>query len=209
MQTFFEQLEAIRNVKTRFASRGWFFGTSGNLSVRVNDAPLQFLVTRSGIDKQETDVNDFILVDGSLQSVWNPNYRPSLEASLHLAVYERTAATCVLHVHTLANNVISKYDVLSGEFTVEGVEIIKAFDLWEEDASVSCPIIPNYAHIPALTNAFIPHITADFGAVLIAGHGITAWGRTPKEATKVLEAWEFLFQYRLEQLKINATFANV
>ncbi|MGL4522462.1 MAG: methylthioribulose 1-phosphate dehydratase [Bacilli bacterium] len=203
MKLFFEQLEAIRNVKATFAARGWFFGTSGNLSAKVNNEPLQFLVTRSGIDKNTAGLNDFIVCDATLQSLWNENYRPSLEASLHTAIYERTNASAVLHVHTLANNIVSNHFQSQSCYETKGLEIIKAFDKWEEDASVSIPIIGNYAHIPTLTDHFQSHIHGDFGAILIAGHGITAWGRSVFEAQKILEAWEFIFQYEVEQLKIN------
>ncbi|MGL4818583.1 MAG: methylthioribulose 1-phosphate dehydratase [Bacilli bacterium] len=204
MKQFFEQLEEIRKVKATFAGRGWFFGTSGNLSARVSDTPVQFLVTRSGIDKNRAGVNDFILCDEGLQSLFNPEFRPSLEASLHTAIYSVTAAQAVLHVHTLANNIVSNRYVEQGGYAASGLEIIKAFDVWEDDAIVTIPIIHNYGHIPTLTEHFAPHIKGDAGAILIAGHGITAWGRSVFEAQKVLEAWEFIFQYEVEQLKINS-----
>lgn len=75
--------------------------------------------------------------------------------------------------------------------------MIKAFGLWEEDAVLTIPIIPNHADIPALAAAFEPYITADKGAVLIRNHGITVWGKDGFEAKKLLEASEFLFQYQL------------
>ena len=47
-------LQELSEVKRLFASRGWFPGTSGNLSIRVGDfTPEQFdfAITASGKDK--------------------------------------------------------------------------------------------------------------------------------------------------------------
>lgn len=80
--------------------------------------------------------------------------------------------------------------------------MIKALGLWEENASVTVPIIDNPAHIPALAENFAHHADAGSGAVLIRNHGITAWGRTAFEAKRVLEAYEFLFSCHLKLLSL-------
>lgn len=198
MKEFFKRYDEIREIKQVLANRDWFFGTSGNLSIKVNDEPLQFLVTTSGKDKTKHTNDDFLLVNQYDQSVWDETKKPSAEAILHRLIYENTNANCVLHVHTIANNLITKDFPHKNEISFSGVEIIKAFGLWNEDAEVVIPIIKNHAHIPTLAQSFIPHVKNDQGAVLIHNHGITVWAESAFDAKKHLEAFEFLFQYSLQ-----------
>jgi methylthioribulose-1-phosphate dehydratase len=97
--------------------------------------------------------------------------------------------------------VISELYGNQGEVTFKGQELIKAFNMWEEDAVLTIPIIKNYADIPTLAKSFSEHIKEDSGAVLIRNHGITVWGRNAFEAKKILEASEFLFKYQLRLLE--------
>lgn len=189
--------EELADIKDDLAARDWFMGTSGNLAIKVSDSPLHFLVTASGKDKNKRTSEDFLLVNDICQPVENTNLKPSAETLLHCAIYSKTSAGCSLHVHTIANNVISELYGADKKIDFQGQELIKAFDLWEENAVLSIPIIPNYADIPRLTEEFISHIHGDKGAVLIRNHGITVWGKDGFEAKKLLEACEFLFQYQL------------
>ncbi|MGI2328347.1 methylthioribulose 1-phosphate dehydratase [Planococcus sp. YIM B11945] len=187
----------LADIKDELAVRDWFMGTSGNLAIKVTDAPLEFLVTASGKDKKKRTKEDFLLVDASGKPAEETPLKPSAETLLHCAVYSETAAGCSLHIHTVANNVISELYGDDGKIDFQGQELIKAFDLWEEDALLSIPIIPNYADIPRLAEEFRQHLNTDKGAVLIRNHGITVWGKDGFEAKKLLEACEFLFQYQL------------
>ncbi|MEC0921565.1 methylthioribulose 1-phosphate dehydratase [Bacillus safensis] len=193
--------QELADVKRELAQRDWFFGTSGNLSIKVSDDPITFLVTASGKDKRKETNEDFVLVNAAGQP-HDPNepLRPSAETLLHTYVYELTKAGCCLHVHTIDNNVMSELYGDKGEIRFKGNEIIKALGYWEEDAEVSIPIIENPAHIPQLAEQFAKHLTleASSGAVLIRNHGITVWGKTAFEAKRVLEAYEFLFSYHLK-----------
>jgi methylthioribulose-1-phosphate dehydratase len=196
-----ERWTELADVKDELAERDWFMGTSGNLAIKVNDQPRQFLVTASGKDKRKRTDEDFLLVNEFGRSVEETHLKPSAETLLHVEIYRKTNAGCSLHVHTVDNNVISEVYGESGEVTFQGQELIKAFDIWEEDAVLKIPIIPNYAHIPTLANKFSEYVSGDSGAVLIRNHGITVWGRTAFEAKKILEASEFLFRYQLRLLE--------
>lgn len=189
--------QTLADVKDELADRDWFMGTSGNLAIRTSLEPVQFLVTASGKDKRKRTDQDFLLVDAEGQPLEETPLKPSAETLLHCAIYKRTQAHCSLHVHTIANNVISEIHGDAGEVRFKKQELIKAFGLWDEQAELIIPIIPNYADIPTLTEAFLPFISADYGAVLIRNHGITVWGKDAFEAKKLLEASEFLFQYEL------------
>ncbi|MEH6988031.1 methylthioribulose 1-phosphate dehydratase [Cytobacillus firmus] len=199
-----EKWNELADIKAELAERDWFMGTSGNLAIKVSSSPLQFLVTASGKDKRKRTPEDFLLVDEFGRPVGETHLKPSAETLLHTEIYRRTKAGCSLHVHTIDNNVISEIYGDREAVTFKGQELIKAFDKWEEDAVLRIPIIPNYAHIPALAKCFSSHVHEDSGAILIRNHGITVWGKTSFEAKKILEASEFLFRYQLKLLEHRA-----
>ncbi len=203
MSNILTRWNELADVKDELAGRDWFFGTSGNLSIKVSDNPLTFLVSASGKDKRKRTNEDFLLVDRFGAAVEEtPHIKPSAETLLHVDIYNRTNAGCSLHVHTIDNNVISEIYGDEGEVVFKGHEIIKALGIWEEDAEIRVPIIKNHAHIPTLAAELAEHIDGDTGAVLIRNHGITVWGRDAFEAKKHLEAYEFLFSYRVKLLTI-------
>ncbi|TDL31728.1 methylthioribulose 1-phosphate dehydratase [Jeotgalibacillus sp. S-D1] len=188
----------LADIKDELAERDWFPGTSGNLSIKVREEPLQFLVTASGKDKRKRTQEDFILVDDNSLPVHGGSLRPSAETVLHQRIYQLTDAGCSLHVHTVANNVISELYKEQGSITFKGLELIKAFNMWEEDAEITVPIIENKADLPALAELLAGQIKENIYGVLILNHGITVWGRNGFEAKKHLEAFEFLFNYHLK-----------
>ena len=196
----------LAEVKRELAERDWFFGTSGNLSIKVGDDPVTFLVTASGKDKRKHTPEDFLLVDACGRPAEPISVKPSAETLLHVEVYKKTNAGCSLHVHTVDNNVISELYGDRGEVIFTSQELIKAFGYWEEDAVLRIPIIPNHADIPRLAAVFGEHVKADKGAVLIRNHGITVWGEDAFSAKKYLEACEFLFQYQLKLLSLRSVF---
>lgn len=202
LNTLEEKWNELADVKDVLAARDWFMGTSGNLAIKVSDAPLEFLVTASGKDKSKRTDEDFLLVDADGAPVKTTHLKPSAETLLHSVIYTKTGAGCSLHVHTVANNVLSEIYGPVGKIDFKGQELIKAFGLWDEDAVLSIPIIANHADIPRLAEDFAEHVSADKGAVLIRNHGITVWGKDAFEAKKLLEASEFLFQYQLALLQL-------
>jgi methylthioribulose-1-phosphate dehydratase len=206
MNNLLQKWNELANVKDELSARDWFFGTSGNLSIKVSDDPLTFFVSASGKDKRKRTDEDFVLVNENGNPVGGTNLKPSAETLLHLKIYQKTNAGCCLHVHTVDNNVISELYGEKGKAVFSGQEIIKALGIWEEDAQISIPIIRNYAHIPALAEEFSKHIHRDAGAILIRNHGITVWAQNAFEAKKHLEAYEFIFQYHVKLLSIRNQF---
>ncbi|PGZ99418.1 methylthioribulose-1-phosphate dehydratase [Bacillus pseudomycoides] len=200
MKQLFRQWQELSELKKELTDRNWFPATSGNISIKVSDDPLTFLITASGRDKTKTTPDDFLLVDHNGNPVLETDLRPSAETLLHTHIYNHTNAACVLHVHTTDNNVIT--NVYDKEVVLCNQEIIKALNIWEEGASIRIPIIENYAHIPTLGESFRNHIYEDTGAVLIRNHGITVWGKDSFDTKKRLEAYEFLFQFHIKLLSI-------
>lgn len=205
VQKFWDELA---DIKDELASRDWFPGTSGNLSIKVEHDPLQVLVTASGKDKRKRTNEDFLVVNqnGSpLEAA--TTLKPSAETEIHMQIYQhKEEVGCCLHVHTVENNLISELYAKQGYVTFKGQELIKAFGVWDEDGEITIPIVENYADIPKLATEIINNIGPNTFGVLIRNHGITTWGRNSFEAKRHLEAFEFLFQYhlRLKSLQMHA-----
>jgi methylthioribulose-1-phosphate dehydratase len=193
----------LASIKRELGARNWFPGTSGNLSIKVSDDPLTCLVTVSGKDKYKETETDFVLVDEKGKPLSDQG-KPSAETVIHLEVYKKTDAGCSLHVHTLDNNLISELYFEKSSITFRNVELIKAFDIWEEDGELTIPIVENWADLPKLGRAIGEVIQPETKAVLIRNHGITVWGKNAFEAKRHLEACEFLFSYQMKLLQAKA-----
>jgi methylthioribulose-1-phosphate dehydratase len=198
-----DAFKRLDEVKLTFAKRDWFPGTSGNLSIKLTDDPLQFAVTASGKDKTKLSPEDYLIVDGDAKPVEPTALKPSAETLIHAVVYKRIpqAGAC-FHVHTLGNNLISELYFSQRAFTIQGQELIKGLGIWEENARISVPIVENFADIPKLAAAIGKVITPDIPGVLIRNHGIYAWGANDFEAKRHLESFEFLFEYHLRWLQL-------
>jgi methylthioribulose-1-phosphate dehydratase len=188
----------LSKIKADFASRGWFPATSGNLSIRVGDIvehKFTFAVTASGKDKSQSTPEDFLLVNEQSLPTEATNLKPSAETKIHSEIYRLTGCGAIFHVHTVYNNLLSELCWDQGSIPIEGVELIKAFNIWEEDAKIEIPILTNYADISKIAaeieGALVPHIPG----IVLRKHGIYAWGADAFEAKRHLEAFEYLFEY--------------
>lgn len=197
-------LSVLREIKRDFAARHWFPATSGNLSVRVtappnpeesHHVPLVFAITSSGKDKSKETPEDFLLVDVNAEPVEPTKLKPSAETLIHAEIYRLTDAGAIFHVHTIFNNLASELFFEQGAVPVEGVELIKAFNIWEEEAVIEVPILPNYTDIPRIAKLIEEKYNPQIPGILLHKHGIYAWGKSEFEAKRHLEAFEFLFEY--------------
>jgi methylthioribulose-1-phosphate dehydratase len=210
-----QALTALVEITASFARRGWFPATSGNLSARVSAPgdPLLLVVSASGLDKEAMTAADFLLVDGSLQPVGPggqpvvslAELRPSSETAVHTRIYEATGCGCVLHVHTVWNNLIAERFSSQGEVVLQDLEMIKGLDIWEEAAEVRVPVVENLFKLPALAEAVVERITDPrVPGILIRRHGLYAWGANPFQAKRHVEAFEFMFEYLLRRWTVGA-----
>ncbi|MCC3376473.1 methylthioribulose 1-phosphate dehydratase [Cohnella sp. REN36] len=196
----------LSDVKADFAARGWFPGTSGNLSMRVGDyAPesFAFAVTASGKDKAASTPEDFLLVDQTGQPIEATKLKPSAETLIHCEIYRQTGCGAIFHIHSVFNSIVSELFWERRSVPVEGVELIKAFNIWDEEAVIDVPIVSNFADIPRIVPEVTERLDKRIPGILLRKHGIYAWGRDAFEARKHLEAFEFLFEYvyRMQLLK--------
>ncbi|MCQ6560333.1 methylthioribulose 1-phosphate dehydratase [Paenibacillus mendelii] len=191
-------LSELREVKSLFASRGWFPGTSGNLSVRVGEFEadnFQFAITASGKDKSISTPEDFLFVDQSGQACEKTSLKPSAETLIHSEIYRLTGCGAIFHIHSVFNSIVSELFWSRKSIPVDGVELIKAFNIWEEEAHIEIPIVSNFAHIPSIVPEVTERLDPRIPGIMLRKHGIYAWGANAFEAKRHLEAFEFIFEY--------------
>ncbi|MFD2332081.1 methylthioribulose 1-phosphate dehydratase [Cohnella sp. GCM10020058] len=194
-QRVYRELDAV---KSDFASRGWFPGTSGNLSMRVGGFEpdrFAFAVTASGKDKAASTPEDFLLVDQTGAPIEATRLKPSAETLIHCEIYRQTGCGAIFHIHSVYNSIVSELFWERRAVPVEGVELIKAFNIWDEEAVIEVPIVSNFADIPRIVPEVKERLDKRIPGILLRKHGIYAWGRDAFEARKHLEAFEFLFEY--------------
>ncbi|MEY9869681.1 methylthioribulose-1-phosphate dehydratase [Peribacillus sp. B2I2] len=197
-----QAFKTLQKVKGTLSERGWFPATSGNISVLVkgssfeNNQPI-FAISSSGKDKSIHTPEDFLVINSDGNPVFPTNLKPSAEALIHTSIYQLIPnCKAVFHVHTIYNNLISDLYGDQRKITFTNHELIKAFDIWEEEASISIPIIENYSSIPKLAEEILRVIQPEVPGVLIRNHGIYVWGDSDFTAKRHLEAFEFLFEYQ-------------
>ncbi len=191
-------LRELSGIKEQFAARHWFPGTSGNLSLRIGDYTpdnFYFAITASGKDKSVSTPSDFLFVDQEGRACETTELRPSAETLIHCEIYRKTGCGAVFHVHTVFNNLVSEYFGEQGQVPIQGLELIKAFNIWEENAAITVPVLPNYADIPRIAELVPDTLNPAVPGILLRGHGIYAWGQNAFEAKRHLEAFEFIFEY--------------
>ena len=180
-------------------------GTSGNLSILIEENPLQFLITASGNDKGELTEEDFLLVDKNGNPTENGSLKPSAETLLHSTIYKHTDAKAVFHVHTTNSTLLSmqsrNHGVQNGiEFS--GLEMLKGLGFKTHEVTVNIPIIENSQDMKYLSEIAPNYINEDVPGLILKGHGVYAWGKTPQEAKRHVEIFEFLFEYRVKELSL-------
>jgi methylthioribulose-1-phosphate dehydratase len=169
------------------------------LSVKLRGLPAEqapiYAITASGKDKNVDTDDDFLLVDGSGKAVEQTHLKPSAETLIHCELYRLTGCGAIFHVHTVFNNIVSELYAARGTVPIEDIELIKAFNIWDEGAAIEVPIVPNYADIPKIAVLVESAIQPRVPGLLIRKHGICAWGDDAFAARRHLEAFEFLFEY--------------
>jgi methylthioribulose-1-phosphate dehydratase len=185
-----EALHTLASLKEVLGARGWLRATSGNLSLRIG--PDAVAITASGTDKQRVRPHDVLLVDLAGRKIDESPARPSAETGLHLAVYQRTDAGAVLHVHTVFNNSVGHHE---DSLAIRDHEMLKALGHWNEDAEVSVPVLRNWADLQRLSQEAYDRIDPAVPGFLVRRHGVYAWGADADAALHHLEALEFLFEW--------------
>lgn len=200
---------ALCRVMAAIHQRGWCDGTGGNFSVVVSRGPLELLMAPSGVDKGRVSPADLIVVDEKGQVV-RGNGKVSAETDLHLAILSSTNAGAVLHTHSQAATLLSRLEVeRSGQVVVGGLEMLKGLEgIQTHIGQIAIPVLPNSQDIAQLSAVARPLLAEAPHGLLIAGHGLYAWGVSLAQAQRHLEILEFLLEQQWRQLLIDALLQN-
>jgi methylthioribulose-1-phosphate dehydratase len=181
----------------RFASLGWMRGSSGNLSAVLSTDPLRLAVTASGLDKGTLSAADITVVDSAGRLVpgdpGSPRAAPSAEAALHARAARLTGARAVVHVHTIAA-------VVAGRRWPAGVELadlemLKGIGLPAVGERVLLPVIANSQDMTELGDRLERAWNPRVPGVLVADHGLYAWGASLLNARHHTEIIEWLVEF--------------
>ncbi len=177
----------------RYTAMGWMRGTSGNLSLRLQDDPLRLAVTASGLDKGDLTAADVVEVDATGTPTRPSDKTPSAEAGLHGRIAAVSGAGAVIHVHVLA-------PVLAAERWPDGVELrdlemLKGFGRSAHDDLVTIPVVPNSQDMVVLGDAFEAGFRQDTPALIVARHGLYVWGSDLLQARHRAECLEWLLRF--------------
>jgi len=196
---------ALAAEAARFAALGWMRGTSGNLSITLDRDPLLLAVSGSGLDKGELTASDFVIVDHLGERVegrGGSGHRPSAEAGLHARIARVTGAGAVVHVHALPA-VVAAHHWPDG-VELRDLEMLKGLGHLAHDETVIIPVVQNSQDMVELGDAFEARYlqpTADVAevpVVLVASHGMYAWGKDLMQARWHAELIEWLLRFKLE-----------
>ncbi len=194
-----QNIQALVSAVRGFCRRGWTPATSSNFSVRSVENPAHFQVTRSGIDKEVIEATDLLLVDAEGKPVANDSPRPSAETLIHAALYAWDPNIgAVYHTHSACGTALSLRHKKKKQIRFEGLEILKGFDgIKTHESVVDLPLFPNTQDMPVFSKnlkMFFAKAPKHFFGFHMIGHGLYTWGRTPFEAKRHLEVWEYLFE---------------
>ena len=205
MMTIADFQAEVAEVVRFLHAQGWTPATSSNFSCRVNAEAPVFSISVSGLDKALFSAADFLEVDfeGQPTASKGSDERPSAEVLLHRTVYRLYPQACtVLHTHSVNGAVLSLLYEREGGLTIRGFEVMKAFEgLRSHEESLWLPIFPNSQDMTALSADVEQALASRPGGApgfLLAGHGLYAWGETPAQAKRHIEAFEYLFDCLLK-----------
>jgi len=189
-------------------ARGWCDGTGGNFSCVQQHQPLQLLMAPSGVDKGCVRPEALVVVDGQGQVV-RGNGKASAETLLHLEIVHRTTAGAVLHTHSQAGTLLSSHygpaDTGVGWLELTDLEMLKGLEgIKSHTSRIALPVLANDQNLARLSTLASPVLAEAPQGLLIAGHGLYAWGRDLRQAQRHLEILEFLLEQHWRQLLLQA-----
>ena len=208
LTAFSEQALQLCETMAAIHRRGWCEGTGGNFSCTLSHDPLRLLMAPSGVDKGSVRPEELIVVDGNAEVIHGCG-RPSAETRLHIAIISRCSAGAVLHTHSQSGTLLSRHHGPGpgeppGHLVIEQLEMLKGLEgIHSHDCRIEIPILANDQNLERLSSNAQPILANAPHGLLIAGHGLYAWGRDLRQAQRHLEILEFLLEQQWRQLLLD------
>ncbi len=156
------------------------FGSSGNISMRIDDG---WLMTPTGSSLGRLDPARLSKLDDKGQLVGGDD--PTKESFLHLAMYrERAKAGAVVHLHATHSVAVS---CLEG---IDHDDVLPPITAYYVMRVGKLPLIPYYAPGDKALGEAVGKLAAQHGAVLLANHGPVVAGTSLSAAVDAMEELE-------------------
>jgi 3-dehydro-4-phosphotetronate decarboxylase len=175
---------ALRDAIVRYGqslfARGLTFGSSGNISARVDDG---WLMTPTNVALDRLDPAHLARLDdgGKLLS----GDAPTKESFLHIAMYrERAAAQAVVHLHSTHSVAVSCLA------DVDADDVLPPVTAYYVMRVGSLPLVPYYPPGDPDLAAAVRKLAGKHHAVLLANHGPVVAGTSLDAAVQAIEELE-------------------
>jgi ribulose-5-phosphate 4-epimerase/fuculose-1-phosphate aldolase len=172
--------EAICRIGRSLFERGLTFGSSGNISVRLDDG---WLMTPTNVTLGDLDPGRLSRLDESGRQVSGDP--PTKETFLHLGMYrKRPGAGAVVHLHSTWSVAVS---VLAD---VDPADVLPPLTAYYVMRVGRLPLIPYYRPGDPALGPAVEALADRHHAVLLANHGPVVAGSTLDAARNAIEELE-------------------
>lgn len=174
------QRDAIARLARSIFERGLTCGSSGNISVRLDDG---WLMTPTGTSMGELDPARLSRLDAEGRLVSGD--APTKESFLHLAMYEqRPSAGAVVHLHSTHSVAVSCLA------DVDPANVLPPITAYYVMRIGVLPLVPYYPPGDLDLARAVREMASDHHAVLLANHGPVVAGTSLEDAVYATEELE-------------------
>lgn len=172
--------ERIAAMAKSMFDRRLTFGSSGNISVRVDDG---WLMTPTGSTLGELDPATIAKLDD--QGQWISGDKPTKETFLHLAMYEaRPQSGAVVHLHSTHSVAVSCLA------DIDPADVLPPITAYFVMRVGTLPLVPYYPPGDLELAGAVRELAGKHHAVLLANHGPVVAGRSLEDAIFATEELE-------------------
>ncbi len=160
--------------------RGLTFGSSGNISVKLDDG---WLMTPTGVSMGEIDPARIAKLDVSGNHLSGD--KPTKETFLHLAMYEQRAkAGAVVHLHSTHSVAVSCLA------DIDHANVLPPITAYYVMKIGTLPLVPYFPPGDLDLARAVREMASDHHAVLLANHGPVVSGTSLRDAVYATEELE-------------------
>ncbi len=172
--------DEIANLAASMYNRGLTFGSSGNISVRLEDG---WLMTPTGSSMGEIDPARISRLDDAGTHISGD--KPTKETFLHIAMYrERPKACAVVHLHSTHSVAVSCLH------DIDPANVLPPITAYFVMRIGQLPLIPYYAPGDVNLARAVGEMASKHHAVLLANHGPVVAGSSLRDAVYATEELE-------------------
>lgn len=172
--------ERIVTLARSMYERGLTFGSSGNISQRVDDG---WLMTPTGTSMGELDPARLSKLSDDGQHLSGD--QPTKESFLHLAMYEkRSTCKAVVHLHSTHSVAVSCMD------GIDHTNVLPPITAYYVMRIGKLPLVPYFPPGDIDLAKAVREMASDHHAVLLANHGPVVSGKSLEDAVYATEELE-------------------